>query len=202
MNIYPILIPPLAGALIGWFTNYIAVKMLFRPYEPVNILGYKLQGLIPKRRLEIARSMAKAIEKELLSAKDFSKILEGMEWEKEVENAVDEIVDHRFKASKIKSFPIVGLVSENLTNHIKYFITKEILKHLDEKKEKLIGSFQEKIDIKDMLVSKIDDLDLVQFETLLSNFIARELRHIEWIGGILGFIIGCIQVVINLTLLV
>src|SRR3989338_10987452 len=198
---YNIFIPPLAGALIGWFTNYVAVKMLFRPYEPVNILGYKLQGLIPKRRNEIARSMARAIEKELLSAKDFSRILEGMEWEKEIENAVDEIVDHRFKAAKIKSFPIVGLVSENLTNHIKYFITKEILKHLDEKKEKLIGSFQEKIDIKNMLVSKIDDLDLVQFETLLSNFIARELRHIEWTGGILGFAIGCVQVIVNLTLL-
>lgn len=197
---YYIILPPIVGAIIGWFTNYVAIKMLFRPYEPVNVLGYKWQGVIPKRRHDISKSMALAIEKELLSAKDFSKILEDMEWEAEVEKAVDEIIEHRFK--KVKSFPVVGLISENLTYHIKYFLTKEILKHIDEKKEKLIGSFQEKIDIKEMLVSRVDNLNLVQFETLLTNFIARELKHIEWIGGILGFIIGCVQVVINLTLLV
>ena len=197
---YYIIIPPLAGALIGWFTNYVAVKMLFRPYEPVNIFGYRLQGIIPKRRSEIARTIAKTIENELLNAKDFSKILEGMEWKEEVEKAVDEIIEHRFKATKIKSLPLIGLLSENLLYHIKYYIAKEVLRHIDEKKEKIVDNFQEKIDVKEMLSSRIDSLDLMQFETLLTNFIARELRHIEWIGGILGFAIGCIQVVINLTL--
>src|SRR3989338_4570246 len=56
---YKIFIPPIAGAIIGWFTNYVAIKMLFRPYRPVNLLGYKLQGLIPKRRKEIAAGIAK-----------------------------------------------------------------------------------------------------------------------------------------------
>lgn len=196
---YHIILPPIVGAIIGWFTNYVAIKMLFRPYEPVNVLGYKWQGVIPKRRHDISKSMARAIEKELLSAKDFSKILEDMEWEGEVEKAVDEIIEHRFKT--VKNFPIVGLISENLTYHIKYFLTKEILRHIDEKKEKLVGSFQEKIDIKEMLVSRVDNLNLAQFEKLLIDFIARELKHIEWIGGVLGFIIGCVQVLINLTLL-
>ncbi|MBI5893211.1 MAG: DUF445 family protein [Deltaproteobacteria bacterium] len=196
---YHLIIPPLVGAIIGWFTNYVAIKMLFKPHEPVNIFGCKWQGAIPKRRHEISKSMARAIEKELLSAKDFSKILEDMEWEDEVEKAVDEIIEHRFKT--VKKFPIVGLLSENLTYHIKYFLTKEILKHIDEKKEKLVGSFQEKIDIKEMLISRVDNLNLAQFEKLLIDFIARELKHIEWIGGILGFLIGCVQVVINLTLL-
>ncbi len=197
---YHILLPPVIGALIGWFTNYVAIKMLFKPYEPINIFGYKWQGVIPKRRYDIARSMAKAIERELLSARDFAKILEGMEWEGEVEKAVSEIIEHKFKTPMIKRFPIVGLISENLVNHIKYYITKEILRHVDEKKDKLVGSFQEKIDIKEMLVSRVDNLNLEQFEKLLIDFIARELRHIEWIGGILGFIIGCVQVAMALTL--
>ncbi|MBI5682136.1 MAG: DUF445 family protein [Deltaproteobacteria bacterium] len=197
---YNILIPPLAGALIGWFTNYVAVKMLFRPYEPVNIFGYRLQGIIPKRRKEIAKTIAKTIENELLNAKDFSKILECIEWKAEVEKAVDEIIEHRFKATRIKSLPIIGLLSENLLYHIKYYLTKEALKHIDEKKGELVNNFQEKIDIKDMLVSKIDNLNLEQFEALLIKFIAKELKHIEWIGGALGFVIGCAQVVISLTL--
>ncbi|MEK7841662.1 MAG: DUF445 family protein, partial [Deltaproteobacteria bacterium] len=124
---YRIFIPPITGAVIGWFTNYVAIKMLFRPYRPVNLLGYKLQGLIPKRRQEIAAGIAKTIERELISAKDFATILEGIEWKEDVEKAVDEIVEHRFKAGKIKKIPIIGLVSENLTYHIKYLLTKEVI---------------------------------------------------------------------------
>ena len=38
------------GAMIGWITNYLAIKMLFRPYKEINILGLKIQGLLPKRK--------------------------------------------------------------------------------------------------------------------------------------------------------
>lgn len=191
---YKILIPPIAGALIGWFTNYVAIKMLFRPYRPVNLMGYKLQGLIPKRRKEIAAGIAKTIERELVSAKDFATILEGIEWKEEVEKAVDEIVEHRFKAGRIKKIPLIGLISENLTYHIKYFLTKEVVKHIDEKKGLFVEKFHDRVNMKEMLVTRIDNLDIKRFEALLTDFIARELRHIEWLGGALGFVIGVIQV--------
>lgn len=191
---YRIFIPPITGAAIGWFTNYVAIKMLFKPYSPVNILGYKLQGIIPKRRKEIAAGIAKSIEKELVSAKDFVAILEGIEWKEEVEKAVDEIVEHRFKAANIKKIPVIGLISENLTYHIKYLLTKEAIKHIDEKKDSFMERFQDKVNMNEMLVTRIDNLDMKRFEALLTDFIARELRHIEWLGGVLGFVIGLMQV--------
>ena len=55
------------GAMIGWITNYIAIKMLFRPYKEMNFLFFKIQGLIPKRRSEIAVSIADTVQKELIS---------------------------------------------------------------------------------------------------------------------------------------
>jgi uncharacterized membrane protein YheB (UPF0754 family) len=103
-----LLIPPVAGAIIGWVTNYVAIKLLFRPHIPFSILGYQVQGVIPKRRKEIARSMARAIEKDLLSSGDFAKALSGLDWEKEIENTVEEAVEHRF-SSKYLKLPIVGL---------------------------------------------------------------------------------------------
>ena len=39
MEILHIILPLLLGAVIGYVTNYIAVKMLFRPYSPVKIGG-------------------------------------------------------------------------------------------------------------------------------------------------------------------
>ncbi|MFQ5901416.1 MAG: DUF445 domain-containing protein, partial [Thermodesulfobacteriota bacterium] len=117
---YRIFLFPVTGAVIGWFTNYIAVKMLFRPYIPVKILGLSIQGIIPKRRKEIARGIAKAIERDLLSAKDLTGVLEDVDWEEEVEKSVEEVVEHKFRGGTIRRFPIVGLVSDNLLYHIKY----------------------------------------------------------------------------------
>ena len=54
--------------------------------------------------------------------------------------------------------------------------------------------FHDKVNMKEMLVTRIDNLDIKRFEALLTDFIARELRHIEWLGGMLGFIIGVMQV--------
>ena len=193
-----LLIPPVAGAIIGWVTNYVAIKLLFRPHIPFSILGYQVQGVIPKRRKEIARSMAKAIEKDLLSSGDFAKALSGLDWEKEIENTVEEAVEHRF-SSKYLKLPIVGLVSENLKGQVKLVLTKEIISHLDRKKDSLAAKVKESIDVQELLVTKIDKLDLKKFEKLLTDFIARELKHLEYLGGVMGFIIGLFQSVMTLA---
>lgn len=191
--LYRIILPPLIGAVIGWFTNYVAIKLLFRPHKPIRILGLTLQGLIPKRRREIAHSMAQTIEKELLSSKDLAAALDNIDWKDEVEKSVEEVVEHRFGSRVIKRVPIIGLVSENLTYHIKYLLSREILRQVDKSKASLARKFSRSVNIKEMLATKIDELDLFRFEELLNKFISRELRHIEWIGGVMGFFIGLAQ---------
>ena len=55
---------PVIGAGIGYFTNYIAVKMLFRPLHPVKIGNYTLPftpGIIPKGRERLARALGNAV---------------------------------------------------------------------------------------------------------------------------------------------
>lgn len=188
-----LLVPPLAGAVIGWVTNYVAIKLLFRPHKPFNMLGWKVQGVIPKRRKEIARSMAKAIEKDLFSSEDLSKALSGIDWKKEIHETVAEAVEHRFNESKWTKLPVVGLVSENLKNRLKLRLATEITTHLDRKKGAIASKVKGHIDIHGMIVSKIDKLDLMRFEKLLTEFIARELKHLEWLGGVMGFLIGIFQ---------
>lgn len=188
------IIPPLAGAVIGWITNWAAIKLLFRPHLPVEVFGWKIQGLIPKRRKEIARSIARAIEKELLSSSDIASMLNGIEWKQEVEKMVEEMVEHRFTSlERLKGIPVVGLLSDNLKYHIKYLLTKEILTRIDDKKGSIAEKFRDNVDIKETLIGKIDGLDVRRFEGLLTEFIARELKHLEYLGGVMGFLIGVLQ---------
>ena len=185
-------LPPIAGAAIGWLTNYVAIKLLFRPHVPFNVLGWRVQGVIPRRRKEIAHSIARTIEKELLSSEDLAKALSGLNWESEIERTVEEVVEHRF-SSRFLQLPVVGLVSQGLKSQIKYILTREIVSHLDRKKGMLAAKVKENIDVKDLLVTRIDQLDLMRFERLLTDFIARELKHLEYLGGVMGFLIGVFQ---------
>ncbi len=196
MMSYKYLLLPVVGAAIGWVTNYAAIKLLFKPHEPREILGFRFQGLIPKRRKEIARSIALAIEKEILSKEDIASMLGNIEWKKEVEQIMEDLVDHRLGSSKLKTLPLIGLVSENITYHIKYLLTKEILRQIDTKKEELVTRFRDKVDLKEVMISKIDNLDFLSFEKLLSDIIARELKHLEYLGAVMGFMIGAVQSVI------
>ncbi len=64
------LVPPLAGAVIGWFTNYLAIRMLFRPLEKKSLFGLPLPltpGIIPARRRELAKRIAEMVGEHLLT---------------------------------------------------------------------------------------------------------------------------------------
>jgi len=64
-------IPPVAGAIIGYVTNAIAIKMLFRPLNPIYIFGFKLPftpGILPRQRKRLAISIGAMVERELLTA--------------------------------------------------------------------------------------------------------------------------------------
>jgi hypothetical protein len=65
------LVPPLVGAAIGYITNAVAIKMLFRPHQAVRILGLRLPftpGILPRQRHKLADSIGAMVERELLTA--------------------------------------------------------------------------------------------------------------------------------------
>lgn len=69
---------PLVGAVIGYCTNYIAVKMLFRPLYPVTIGNYTLPftpGIIPKGKDRLGKALGKAIGDTLLTKEDMTNAL-------------------------------------------------------------------------------------------------------------------------------
>jgi len=69
----PYLIPPLLGGIIGYVTNYIAIRMLFRPLRAWRILGLRVPltpGIIPSKRGELAIKMGEMVGEHLLTADD------------------------------------------------------------------------------------------------------------------------------------
>lgn len=71
-NFTLILILALIGGIIGWITNILAIKLMFRPINPIKIpiINIKLLGLIPKRKDDIAKNIGQVVANELLSIDD------------------------------------------------------------------------------------------------------------------------------------
>lgn len=102
MDILHIVGGPLVGALIGYCTNYIAVKMLFRPLRPIKIGSMVLPftpGIIPKRKPELAQALGNAVGNKLLTTEDLKKTLLSDEVKKTVStmlvNQLQEVVNCR-----------------------------------------------------------------------------------------------------------
>lgn len=93
MSWLPYLAPPLLGALIGYVTNYIAIRMLFRPLRPWRIFGVRLPltpGIIPSKRGELAQRMGEMVGSHLLTADDVKQALEKPVFVNELKGAVNE----------------------------------------------------------------------------------------------------------------
>jgi uncharacterized membrane protein YheB (UPF0754 family) len=64
-------VPPVAGAIIGFSTNVVAIRMLFRPLKEIRIFGIRLPftpGILPRQRHRLAQSIGAMVERELLTA--------------------------------------------------------------------------------------------------------------------------------------
>ena len=78
MSVIHIISGPVIGAVIGYFTNYIAVKMLFRPYYPIKAGRFTLPftpGIIPRRKNALAEAVGRAVGSSLLGEGEIKQIL-------------------------------------------------------------------------------------------------------------------------------
>ena len=187
------------GAMIGWITNYVAIKMLFRPYKEINFGLFKIQGLIPKRKHEIAVSIADTVQKELISLKDVTSSLDGEELEIRMGNMIDKILDAKLEGELVKKFPMLAMfMSEDMLRKIKNMIKTSILENKDTIIEMFSNYLEEKVDFREIIIKNVDGFSLEKLEDITYSLARKELKHIEVVGAVLGGIIGFFQFGVSL----
>ncbi|MGI6678673.1 MAG: DUF445 domain-containing protein [Dehalobacterium sp.] len=184
---------PLIGALIGWITNVMAIKLIFRPYQPIKIplIPYPIQGVIPKRRDELAVSVGQVVGQEILSLDDvFIKIKEE-EVKEKITQSVTDTIYYRLN-EHIPSF-VPGSIKKIILNIVEELMIKETPVLIDRFLDDLSEKIQGEVDFTKMVQEKILSYDLHELERLILLIAAKELKHIEVLGGVLGFMIGLVQ---------
>ena len=198
-NILKILILATIGGLIGYITNVIAIKLIFRPIVPIKIpiINKEIIGLIPKRKSEIANNIGEIVAQEFIS---IDEILDKAITEKDKQNILEYI--------KVKIKLIIddkmGFIPGGFKNIVQSFISdaieEEIKLSIDELEEEIKININKRINIQEIIETKINDLDLYMLENLILKVVKNELRHIEILGLVLGFLIGIVQGIITILI--
>lgn len=202
MNLYiQLALMPLIGALIGWGTNLFAIKLIFRPLNPVKIpfLGIKIQGLIPKRRLDISRNIGEALEHEIISPEEIIENLTSEKAKADIIKYIRDMITARVD-EKLPGFIPSGFRG-SIANYFGDMIDRNGNEIFDEVKTTLVRKAKAELRLKELVEEKINSFDLEQLEDLIIRLSKQELKQIEVLGGIIGFFVGIVQAAISYYLL-
>ncbi len=192
---------PIVGGDIGWVTNLIAIRMLFRPRRPIRIplLGVTVHGLLPSRQEQLAQSIGRAVAEEIISLAEVLDRVDIPGLREELVAAVSRHVEERLQGSMARLLPSQWRAA--LVGYVQDVVARETGLLMDSLIERVRGRVEETIDLEALVAEKILALNLDELEALVIRLAGRELRAIVVLGAVLGFLIGLGQMGLTLLLL-
>lgn len=158
---------PAIGAVIGYFTNYLAVKMLFRPLHPVKIGGWTVPftpGVIPKGQKRLAKALGNVVGTTLLTEEDIKNTLLSDKMFSSLDQAVEGIYEEKEKT--IKTYFL------SYTDEETYEDGKEIL---GSKAAALIMREVEKLPLAEWIAEKGADAVVSNLDGFLAMMISADM---------------------------
>jgi uncharacterized membrane protein YheB (UPF0754 family) len=192
-----IILIPLISAFIGWFTNWIAIKMLFHPRLPKKILGITFQGIFPKRQQQFAEKLGKLVSQELLSFKDIEQKITSPENLKKVMPVVDAHIEQFLRVKLADTMPMISMfIGDKTIAQLKGVFMQELETLFPQLMSNYMTNLQGELDLEKIVTQKVSNFSSDKLEEILNAIMSKEFRFVEIIGAVLGFVIGVMQLVI------
>jgi uncharacterized membrane protein YheB (UPF0754 family) len=189
------LIMPFFGAVTGWFTDWLALRMIFRPQQPTRYLGiFTWQGMFLRRRDEVSESYATLIAEELITPhKVIEAVLRGPLADRlfaMMQREVEHVIDRETRFAR----PFVRLaIGSTRYIEMKHAIADKVLARMPETLDYIEDYARDAMDIRNLLIGKMRELTTEEFENLLRPAFQQD----EWIlitcGAVLGCVVGELQ---------
>ena len=189
------IVVPLIGGVIGYVTNWLAVKMIFRPIRPVRVLGIRVLGLLGKRQADLARSIGRVVGGHLVQHEDIVRAMRGLDLERMLHEVVEPAM--AAKIDQLRALPLIGgfLTAERVAS-LRQSLLAGILEHRPVIEQRLEAAIESGLDVAALVTTKVAAFPVEKLEALVLEVSRRELRAIEILGGVLGVLICVGQVLV------
>jgi uncharacterized membrane protein YheB (UPF0754 family) len=189
---------PVISAFIGWFTNWIAIKMLFHPKEPKKILGITFHGIFPKRQKIFAEKLGKMISAEFLSFEDIEQKITDPQNLQKLMPMIEGHVDNFLRNKLSDEMPFLSLFIGNKTiKSLKKVFMQELETLFPILMKSYASQLQAELDLEKIVTEKVSAFSSDKLEDILYQIMSKEFRFVEILGGVIGFIIGILQVLLT-----
>jgi len=185
---------PAAGFCVGYLTNWIAIKLVFAPREPVKIGPMTVQGLFHKRQNEVAEAFGRTVATRVLNADNIvATVMEG-----DGAARMNEIVEQRISEliAKYEAHPMAQLV---LPEEKRPALRVELLGRIEAEWPKPGGFFHtfagESVDLQGELERRMKALDRESYEGVLRPAFQQDEWKLIAAGAVLGTLAGVLQLV-------
>ncbi len=173
------IIYPFLGAFVGYITNWIAIKLLFRPKK--KILG--IQGLLQKRKELLAQKAGEAIREYLLNTQEIKKVVD----KDKVKKSINKLVDRTLVYVPHLGKKVLSKILREMT--YLYFFDKKSGYIKDEMLELALSDS----DLENIIKEKIMSYDIGELENIINKVSHTEISFIIYSGAVLGLIVGILE---------
>jgi uncharacterized membrane protein YheB (UPF0754 family) len=193
-------IVPVSGGLVGLTSDWAALQLIFRPIRPKRILGFTLQGIFHRRRVQVIEDYSRMLAEEILTPSNLiDAMLTGPQADKLfalVEREVDSAVNSQVGLAKpLMVLAVGGRQYQKLRASIVASAVSRMRESLDE-----VGAYAaQALDVGGVITSKMNLMTDEEYEGLLRPAFKNDEWKVILVGGVLGFLIGELQVHLLLT---
>jgi len=185
---------PVTGLLVGWATNWLALKMVFEPLEPKRIFGLKWQGLFLRRQKEVSEAYARFFATRILHPEALvTAVLTGPAAEQLIDQVkiyANESVDQAAGLAR----PLMALASGSSDwDGLKTEISGRLIFVVPQALGEVHGYAEEALDLKESLESNLRGLPPAEFEGVLRPIFQEDENTLIAVGAVLGAVAGTIQ---------
>ncbi len=187
---------PVFGLLIGWFTDWLALKMIFLPREPRRFLGlYTWQGIFQKRRDQVAADYGDMIAREIITIPNLLEaVLRGPKSDRlfamitrEVQKTIDA------QASVVKPFVAIAVGTRKF-QEMKQAAAAKAAERVPETIRYAEDYAINALDVRNTIVDRMKKLSALEFEQLLRPAFRQDEWKLIAVGAVIGGLVGELQV--------
>ncbi len=185
---------PLFGMLVGYITNYLAIKLIFRPLKPIRIGKLEIQGMFIRRQKEVSTEYSRIVASKIITIENiFEYIIRGPGTvklraivQKQIENTINET------AGLLKSLVEISTGSK-LFIHIRNIACFRFMQELPMNIRHVFGYAENTLNLEQILREKMMGLSSSEFEAFLRPVFKEDEFKLIIIGAILGGFAGIAQ---------
>jgi len=188
---------PVATAFSCWLVIKLFFFILFRPYQPISILGFRVQGVLPQKQSAIATRAGKIVAQQFFSPKTIEEKISDPSVLQKIMPLIEEHIDDFLRNKLKKEMPFIGMfVGDKTIGSLKKVFMTELETLFPNIMKSYVSNLIKDLNIEQLVSQKIAAASIPAIENSIKKDFSTERRLLMLVSASVGLIIGVIVMIV------